>query len=106
MACVPPQELEPELVGHMVDVGCPPLRLAFPWMVHAFVGALAIDQLLWLWDRVIGFESLYPVAMLAVAVVRFRKTALLGATTLEGMRAAVDDLEQMRVMPLLQSLFL
>ena len=89
----------------MLDVGCPPLRLAMPWLVHAFAGFLPIEQLLLLWDRVLGFESLHPLALLAAAVLRFRRTHLLAAAGEPAMRLAVGDMGQLRVVPLLQSLF-
>lgn len=39
---------------HLVSIGVQPLRVAFPWMQLAFIGLLEIDQLLHLWERVIG----------------------------------------------------
>lgn len=44
------------------DVCVPRLRVAFKWMVRAFSGYLSTDQLLLLWDRVLGFDSLEIVA--------------------------------------------
>lgn len=38
------------------------LRIAFKWMVRAFSGYLSTDQLLLLWDRILGYESLEIVA--------------------------------------------
>lgn len=34
------------------------LRISFKWMVRAFSGYLATDQLLLLWDRILGYNSL------------------------------------------------
>ena len=38
------------------------LRIAFKWMVRAFSGYLSTDQLLLLWDRILGYDSLEIVA--------------------------------------------
>lgn len=34
------------------------LRISFKWLVRAFSGYLATDQLLLLWDRILGYNSL------------------------------------------------
>lgn len=44
----------------------PRLRIAFKWMVRAFSGYLSTDQLLLLWDRVLGYDSLEVVAGIAL----------------------------------------
>ena len=38
------------------------LRIAFRWIVRAFSGYLSTDQLLILWDRILGYDSLEIVA--------------------------------------------
>lgn len=38
------------------------LHIAFKWMVRAFSGYLSTDQLLLLWDRILGYDSLEIVA--------------------------------------------
>lgn len=38
------------------------LRIAFKWIVRAFSGYLSTDQLLILWDRILGYDSLEIVA--------------------------------------------
>lgn len=44
------------------------LRIAFKWMVRAFSGYLSTDQLLLLWDRILGYDSLEVVAGIALAL--------------------------------------
>lgn len=39
----------------------------------AFAGHLAVGEVLLLWDRIIGFDSLLPLPLLAVAVIAFRR---------------------------------
>ena len=39
----------------------------------AFAGHLEVGEVLLLWDRIIGFDSLLPLPLLAVAVLAFRR---------------------------------
>ncbi|CAI9540195.1 unnamed protein product, partial [Staurois parvus] len=48
----------PQLFYHLREIGAQPLRISFKWMVRAFSGYLATDQLLLLWDRILGYNSL------------------------------------------------
>lgn len=67
------QEGEAEVAQHLRGLGCPPLQLAVPWILTAFAGHLAVGEVLLLWDRIIGFDSLLPLPLLAVAVLAFRR---------------------------------
>lgn len=49
-------------ISLQTDVFASRLRLAFKWMVRAFSGYLSTDQLLLLWDRILGYDSLEVVA--------------------------------------------
>mmetsp|Transcript_13828 Transcript_13828/g.35745 ORF Transcript_13828/g.35745 Transcript_13828/m.35745 type:complete len:404 (-) Transcript_13828:224-1435(-) len=98
------QEVEPEICWHLLSIQCPPLRIAFPWMARAFVGYLQMDQVLLLWDRVVGYDSLMPLAMMAAAIMAFRREILLAAERYEEVKDVMDDLSQMKVAPLLQGL--
>jgi hypothetical protein len=69
---VQPQSLDPELVHHLEKLGIPPAAISIPWISGAFAGCLPVEEVLLLWDRVIGLDSLLPVALLAVAVMCFR----------------------------------
>jgi hypothetical protein len=44
----------PKLFMHLLNLGVTPIKIAFPWIQLAFVGFLEMDQLLHLWERVIG----------------------------------------------------
>lgn len=61
------------MAQHLRGLGCPPLHLALPWIMTAFAGHLAVGEVLLLWDRIIGFDSLLPLPLLAVAVLAFRR---------------------------------
>lgn len=71
---------EPEVCFYLLQLGVPALRLAAPWMIHAFVRHFEVEQVLLLWDRVIGYDSVLPLAIAAAAVIAFRRDALLAAT--------------------------
>ncbi|RXN35441.1 TBC1 domain family member 19 [Labeo rohita] len=82
------------------------LRIAFKWIVRAFSGYLSTDQLLLLWDRILGYDSLEIVAVLAAAVFAFRAENLMEVTSLASAEvvtcAVLADLSTLKVMPLLQ----
>ena len=82
------QTAEPELFFHLTNIGAPPLRVAFSWIHLAFVGYLEADQILLLWDRVLGFGSngLFLLPILANALFIFRSRALMKARNLEQVR--------------------
>ncbi|KAK6493636.1 TBC1 domain family member 19 isoform X1 [Huso huso] len=92
----------PQLFYHLREIGAQPLRIAFKWMVRAFSGYLATDQLLLLWDRVLGYNSLEILAVLAAAVFAFRAQNLMEVTSLAAAEAVLADLSTLKVMPLLQ----
>uniref|UniRef100_A0A671NGM3 TBC1 domain family member 19-like n=1 Tax=Sinocyclocheilus anshuiensis TaxID=1608454 RepID=A0A671NGM3_9TELE len=72
----------PQLFYHLRETGAQPLRIAFKWIVRAFSGYLSTDQLLLLWDRILGYDSLEIVAVLAAAVFAFRAENLMEVTSL------------------------
>ncbi|XP_072352632.1 TBC1 domain family member 19 isoform X2 [Scyliorhinus torazame] len=92
----------PQLFYHLREIGAQPLRISFKWMVRAFSGYLATDQLLFLWDRILGYNSLEILAVLAAAVFAFRAENLMEATSLATAEAILADLSTLKVMPLLQ----
>ncbi|KAL6118532.1 tbc1d19 [Pungitius sinensis] len=92
----------PQLFYHLRQIGAQPLRIAFKWMVRAFSGYLSTDQLLLLWDRVLGYDSLEIVAVLAAAVFAFRAENLMEVTSLGSAEAVLADLSTLKVMPLIQ----
>uniref|UniRef100_A0A3Q0SJW4 TBC1 domain family, member 19 n=1 Tax=Amphilophus citrinellus TaxID=61819 RepID=A0A3Q0SJW4_AMPCI len=92
----------PQLFYHLREIGVQPLRIAFKWMVRAFSGYLSTDQLLLLWDRILGYDSLEVVAVLAAAVFAFRAENLMEVTSLASAEAVLADLSTLKVMPLIQ----
>ncbi|KAL0056276.1 hypothetical protein WJX82_009498 [Trebouxia sp. C0006] len=98
------EEGEAEVADHLKAVGCPPLQLALPWIMTAFAGHLAVGEVLLLWDRIIGFDSLLPLPLLAVAVIAFRRQVLLAADSREQIMSIMEDLSQLKIVPLLQGI--
>lgn len=100
------QELDSEVFYKLLMLGLPPLHIAMPWLVSAFATHLDAAETLQLWDRIIGFDSLLPLAMFAAAVIRFRREAVLAACSVDDVKDIFIDLKALRVAPLLQSVFL
>ena len=55
------------------------------------------------WDRVIGFDSLELLPLLAVAIFLFRSHTLLAATSAEEAERMLANCSELRVVPLLQA---
>lgn len=60
------------MVAHVHGTGIPIAALAMPWLCTAFAGQLPMEELLLLWDRVVGMDSLLPLPLMAVAIICFR----------------------------------
>ncbi|KAI9333531.1 hypothetical protein DFJ73DRAFT_854114 [Zopfochytrium polystomum] len=56
-------------------------RPAFKWIVHGFVGTLDVEEVLLLWDRVIGFDRLELLSVMAAGLYLFRREKLMAALT-------------------------
>ena len=97
------QESEPSVFFLLMQLGVSPLTYAFPWITSAFVGHLAVDQVLMVWDRVIGHDSLLVLPVLAAAVIAFRKGAIMAATCAEDVAEALEDIQELRAIPILQA---
>eukprot|EP00762_Andalucia_godoyi_P000259 ANDGO_03098.mRNA.1 hypothetical protein SPRG_03265 len=96
------QHRAPQVFVHLNSLGIPPLEIAFRWIVHAFADVLDIDQLFLLWDRILGFDSLYVIPVLAAAIFAFRSKPLLAAQCVEDVRDIMRDNSRIRVVSLLQ----
>lgn len=89
-------------VFHLLNVGIQPLEIAFPWIQSAFSGVLEISQVLLLWDRVVGYDSLELVALLAAALFHFRADELGGVATRDDVDDVFAELLEIQVVPILQ----
>ena len=97
------QRHEPALCFHLLSINAPAATLASAWIVHAFARHLDATQTLLLWDRIVGYDSVLPIAVAAAAVIAFRKDALMRAASAEEAREAVEDLSSLQIVPLLQA---
>ena len=95
--------VHPTLFLHLLKIGVQPLLIAMPWLQFGFVGLLEIDQVLHLWDRVIGYEDTCVLAVVAVAVFVSRAETVMATNVpseavqilMEGSRLKVVALLQM-----------
>ncbi|KAL7065410.1 hypothetical protein AAHC03_05185 [Spirometra sp. Aus1] len=97
------QDKEPELVMHLTCVGAPPLRLAFRWILRAFSGYLSPEQVLLLWDRILAWDSLEIIVVLAASIMSHRKRNLMQAENLTTVEAVLADFSTLNVTSLLQT---
>jgi hypothetical protein len=95
--------MHPTLFLHLLKIGVQPLLIAMPWLQFGFVGLFEIDQVLHLWDRVIGYEDTSVLAVVAVAVFVARAETVMATNVpseavqilMEGSRLKVVALLQM-----------
>ncbi|OQS03927.1 hypothetical protein THRCLA_03790 [Thraustotheca clavata] len=92
----------PNVVYHLVQHGIAPIAIAFPWIQSGFSGILEIDQVLLLWDRVIGYDSLEVLAIFAAALFTFRSQDLLLVLKAEDVKDLFSVALEIQVLPILQ----
>lgn len=78
------------------------IRVVFKWIMRAFSGHLPPEQLLYLWDIVLAYDSLEAIPLLAVVIIIFRRDNLLRVNTLQHVEAIIADLSSISVMSMLQ----
>ncbi|KAJ2950414.1 hypothetical protein O0L34_g8656 [Tuta absoluta] len=93
---------EPLLWIHFRNINVNPVRVVFKWIMRAFSGHLPPDQLLLLWDAILGYDCLEILPLLAVAILSFRKENIFQVNTLQNVDAVLADLSTISVIPLLQ----
>ena len=102
------QEHDPNLVHHLLSVGIPPLQIAFSWIQLGFVGYLQIDQVLQLWDRMLGYgptNGLMLLPILAASIFVFRSKTLMGTSDIQDVKDILGDPSRLKVAVLLQHFF-
>jgi len=83
-------------------IGKSPLEIAFPWIVYSFIGMLDIEQILLLWDRIIGFDSLELIPIAAACIFLYKKEALLNISTVNEIKNVFADNNSIKIIPLIQ----
>jgi hypothetical protein len=94
--------LNPKLFLHLLTLDVRPLSVAFPWIQMSFVGFFEIDQLLILWDRVLGYTDLTLFSLLATAIFISRSEPLLLCTKADKAVLILSEGSRLKVIPLLQ----
>eukprot|EP01029_Cantina_marsupialis_P021864 TRINITY_DN5296_c0_g1_i1.p1 TRINITY_DN5296_c0_g1~~TRINITY_DN5296_c0_g1_i1.p1 ORF type:complete len:504 (-),score=97.79 TRINITY_DN5296_c0_g1_i1:132-1643(-) len=92
----------PQTFFHLVQIGVNPLKIAFPWIHFAFAGHLHPEQVLQLWDRILGFDSLLLIPVLAAAIFVYRSPTLKACKSEQEVKDCMDHLCQLNVVCLLQ----
>ena len=75
---------------------------SFSWLCSAFSGFLDVEQVLLLWDRVLAFDSLDLLAVLAAAIFTWREARIMAARTAAEVQDVMRELANIKVVPLLQ----
>ena len=96
------QETAPAVCLHLLRLELYPGRIALPWIASAFASFLPAEQTLVLWDRIIGFDSLELLAILAASVFVYRAKWLLQASEPSHVQRLLADASGLKVVPLLQ----
>lgn len=99
-------EAHPRLFLHLVNIGIQPLQIAFQWIQLGYVGFLEVDQLLLLWDRILGYNDTSLLAVFAAAVFVFRAESLLSCNSPEFAERMLREFSRVKVIPLLQIFFM
>lgn len=96
------QTYEPQLWSHFRELQIQPLRVVFKWLMRGFSGHLPPDQLLVLWDLILGFDSLEILPLFAIIILSFRKESIMQVASLDSIEAILADLSSIKVLPLVQ----
>ncbi|KAF4723536.1 hypothetical protein FOZ63_025483, partial [Perkinsus olseni] len=88
-------DVAPELVAHLQSIENSPsvLKIAFPWILCGFVGYIRPIQLLLLYDRMIAYDRLELIAILAAGIIIYRREALMVAETMDEVRDVFSNLD-------------
>lgn len=86
----------------MIDYNYFRVRVVFKWLMRAFSGHLPPEQLLYLWDLVLAYDSLEITSLLAVSILIFRRENILRVNAIADIDAVLADLSSIGVMSMLQ----
>lgn len=93
----------PKLVYRMAQLGVRALQCgAFGWIVSGFAGALDVEQVLLLWDRLLAHQSLQLLPVLAAAIFTWRSRSIMAARSADEVHELMRQLANLKIVPLLQ----
>ncbi|KAJ3126064.1 hypothetical protein HK100_010460 [Physocladia obscura] len=100
------KQLDPILYLRLThDMACPPITYAFRWLMLGFVGVLDSEQVLILWDRILGYDRMEILSAVAAAIFVFRREKLMSTKSEHDIEIALSDLAMIKVIPLIQHYF-
>ena len=98
------QSVEPALMQHLAALGYPAHAVAQRWMATAFVAVLPVHEVLALWDRVVGCDSLVLLPIAAVALLAWRCAPLQACASASEVETVLQHMSCVRIVPLVQGL--
>ena len=91
-----------DLYVYLCSIKVNPLDdIAISWICSAFTNFLDVEETLTLWDRIIGFDDLSLLPIVAVSIFMFHSEVLMGASNLQEVKQILHG-KQLKVIPLLQ----
>jgi len=78
-----------QLYLHLKLIGVNPVVIAGEWMADLFVGQINTNEVLYLVDRMLGFESLLLLPILSLGIFKLYEHELLGASSIEDVEAVL-----------------
>ncbi|KAL0220988.1 hypothetical protein RCL1_000842 [Eukaryota sp. TZLM3-RCL] len=96
-------ERDAELFYHFISIDIQPLKLCYNWIFYGFADFLSVDQWFILWDRIIGFDNLILIPLLAASIFVFKRNCLLHVKSEAEVVELISDGDQLLVVPLLQN---
>ncbi|KAL0234194.1 hypothetical protein PCE1_001232 [Barthelona sp. PCE] len=91
-----------DLMLHLRRCGVEPIDLVFPWILQGFIGYLKPTELFFLWDRIIAFDDLSLVGILAVVILLYRKERIMQMETQAQIVSVLSNNDHLNIIPLLQ----
>ncbi|KAJ3402034.1 hypothetical protein HDV05_008787, partial [Chytridiales sp. JEL 0842] len=99
------KQLDPLIPFHLNSISVDPLKFATEWMVTGFVWVLDVEQVMALWDRVLGFGRLEILPAVAACLFLFRREMLLSSRGVGDLEKVFADMKVVPIIPLLQHYF-
>ena len=78
-----------QLYLHLKLIDVNPVVIAGEWMADLFVGQINTNEVLYLVDRMLGFESLLLLPILSLGIFKHYEHELLGASSIEDVEAVL-----------------
>ena len=75
------------------ELGISPIDVALKWIMFGFVGLLETEQVLLLWDRILGFDNLELLPLTAASLFLFKRDLLFTATSRKDVEVNLVKLE-------------